>query len=111
MTEVENISDECEEIQSGGLLKRYIERPDCMENTTLADWAAWYDSCGKNSYRKTSKKSDINTLSMESNEEYNDEYNDDQLLDDNPGVTRTVNKAVKKRTQARIIRSVWFNRG
>ena len=36
---------------------------------------------------------------------------DDQLLDDNPGVTRTVNKAVKKRTQARIIRSVWFNRG
>ena len=77
-----------------------------MENSTLADWAAWYDSCGKNSYRKTSKKTDIDSLPMENNEE----YNDDQLLGDNPGVTRTVNKAVKKRTQARIIRSVWFNK-
>ena len=25
LTEMENMSDECEEIQSGGLLKRYIE--------------------------------------------------------------------------------------
>ena len=76
LSEIENMSDECEEIQSGGLLKRYMERPDCMENTILADWAAWYDSCGKNSYRKTSQKTDIDTLPMENNEE----YNDDQFL-------------------------------
>ena len=41
------MSDESEEVHSGGLLKRYVERPDCLKNITLADWAAWYDSCGK----------------------------------------------------------------
>ena len=56
LSEIENLSDDCEEIQSSGLLKRYTERPECMQNITLADWAAWYDSCGKKSYRKTNKK-------------------------------------------------------
>ncbi len=83
LSEIENMSDECEEIQSGGLLKRYVERPDCMQNTTLADWAAWYDSSSRNSYRKTNKKIDIDNLLMESNEE----NNDDQLFDDNPSLT------------------------
>ena len=32
--------DESEEIHSGGLLKRYIERPASLQNVTLADWAA-----------------------------------------------------------------------
>ncbi len=35
--------------------------------------------------------------------ESNKENNDDQLFDDNPSLTATVSKAVKKRTQARII--------
>ena len=47
LSEIENMEDDSEEIQSGGLLKRYVERPECMQNITLADWAAWYDSCGK----------------------------------------------------------------
>ena len=41
------MEDDSEEIQSGGLLKRYVERPKCMKNVTLADWAAWYDGCGQ----------------------------------------------------------------
>ena len=32
LSEIENLSDDCEEIQSGGLLKRYIEHPECMQN-------------------------------------------------------------------------------
>ena len=31
-SEIENLSHDCEEIQSGGLLKRYIEHPKCMQN-------------------------------------------------------------------------------
>ena len=57
LSEIENLSDDCKEIQSRGLLKRYIERPECMQNITLADWAVWYDSCGKKGYRKTNKVS------------------------------------------------------
>ena len=104
LSEIENLSDDCEEIQSGGLLRRYIERPECMQNITLADWAAWYDSCGKKGYRKTNKKCDVNNLLLENEEE----QNDDELLNDNPGVS-TGNKELKKRTQAEIIRCVWFN--
>ena len=55
LSEIENLSDDCEEIQSGGLLKRYIERPECMQNITLADWAAWYDSCDKKVTEKQTK--------------------------------------------------------
>ena len=105
LSEIENLSDDCEEIQSGGLLKRYTKRPECMQNITLADWAAWYDSCGKKGYRKTNKKCDVDNLLLENEEE----ENDDELLNDNPGVS-TGSKELKKRTQARIIRSVWFNK-
>ena len=106
MSEIEDLSDDCEEIQSGGPLKRYIERPECMQNTTLADWAAWYDSCDKKGYRKTNKKCDVDNLLLENEEE----ENDDELIDNNPGVSCSRNKQLKKRTQARIIRSVWFNK-
>ena len=41
--EIQAMEDECEEIHSGGLLKRYAERPASLQNATLADWAAWYD--------------------------------------------------------------------
>ena len=64
-SEIENLSDDCEEIQSSGLLKRYIERPECMQNITLADWAAWCDSCGKKGNRKTNKKCDVDNLLLE----------------------------------------------
>ena len=104
-SEIENLSDDCEEIQSGGLLKRYIERPEYMQNITLADWAAWYDSCSKKGYRKTNKKCDVDDLLLENKEE----ENDDELLNDNPSVS-TGNEELKKITQARIIRSVWFNK-
>ena len=104
-SEIENLSDHCKEIQSGGLLKRCIEHPERLQNITLADWAAWHDSCGKKSYRKTNKKCDVDYLLLENEEE----ENDDELLNDNPGVS-TENKELKKRTQARIIRSIWFNK-
>ena len=106
LSEIENMEDDSEEIQSGGLLKRYVERPECMQNVTLADWAAWYDSCGQKCYRKTNEKTDFDDLPIENE----DELNDDEIFNDTSDVIPTISKSIKKRSQARIIRSVWFNR-
>ena len=107
LAEIEKMSDESEEIHSGGLLKRYVERPDILQNVTLADWAAWYDSCGKQNHKKPHKKADIDNLPVETG----DENNDDELFnDENSVVSVSSNKTIKKRSQARIIRSVWFNK-
>ena len=46
MNEIENMDDDCKEIYTSGLLKRYCKRPTKLENLTLADWVAWYD-CSK----------------------------------------------------------------
>ena len=40
LSEIENLSDYCKNVQSSGLLKRYIERPECMQTMTLSDWGA-----------------------------------------------------------------------
>ncbi|CAB4032890.1 ATP-dependent DNA helicase PIF1 [Paramuricea clavata] len=108
LSEIEKMSDESEEIHSSGLLKRYVERPDILQNVTLADWAAWYDSCGKHNYKKSDKKADIDNLPVETE----DGNNDDELFNEleNPSISVLSNKSIKKRSQARIIRSVWFNK-
>ena len=73
LSEIEKMSDESEEIHSGGLLKRYIERPDSLQNITFADWAAWYDSCGTQKYKKPQKKTDVDNLLLETEDENNDD--------------------------------------
>ena len=101
------MSDESEEIHSGGLLKRYVERPDVLKNVTLADWTAWYDSCGKQSNKKAHKKTDIDNLPLETE----DGDTDDELFSPESSFTSNpLVKSIKKRSQARIIRSVWFNK-
>ena len=59
----------------------------------------------KKTYRKTNKKCDVDNLLLENGEE----ENDDELLYDNPGLS-TGSKQLKKMTQARVIRSAWFNK-
>lgn len=56
------MEDECEEIQTGGLLKRYTEQPRTLENVTLADWAVWYDVCKKPNKQKIYKHDTDNLL-------------------------------------------------
>ncbi|CAB4003269.1 Hypothetical predicted protein [Paramuricea clavata] len=73
LAEIEKMSDESEEIHSGGLLKRYVERPDILQNVTLADWAAWYDSCGKQNHKKSHKKADIDNFPVETGDGNNDD--------------------------------------
>lgn len=63
--EIERMPDECEEIHCGGLLQRYIEALNSLENITSTDWAAWYDNFNAKSYHKKSKQTDINGLPLE----------------------------------------------
>ena len=100
------MKDDSEEIQSGEFLKRYVERPECMQNVTLADWAAWYDACSQRYYRKTNEKIDCDNLPIENKEE----LNDDDISNETSNVMSVICKSIKKRSQARIIGSVWFNK-
>ncbi len=80
--------DESEEIHSGGLLKQYVERPDILQNITLADRAAWYDTSSQQNYRKAHKKADIDNLPVETE----DENNDDELFIDEHSLTGVSSK-------------------
>ncbi|CAB4024389.1 Hypothetical predicted protein [Paramuricea clavata] len=101
LSEIEKMSDESEEIHSGRLLKRYVERPDSLKNITLADCrAAWYErNLLKNQIY-------IDNLPLEDQ----DENNDDDLGVQNTESCVSSKKSIKKRSQTRIIRSVWFNK-
>ena len=64
------------------LLKRYADRQACVEHVTLADWAAWYDSCNKKQYTKRTNKQDIDLLPLETldNEVNDDDHDSDDSL-------------------------------
>jgi hypothetical protein len=91
----------CVDEMSNPPSKKIMVRP-------LADWAAWYDSCGKQNNKKAHKKADIDILPLETE----DGNNDDELLnsDANSLTSDPSIKSIRKRTQARVIRSVWFNK-
>ena len=104
LSEIEVMSDDCEEIHSGGLLKRYTKWPDCLQNITLAYWAAWYDSCGQSQYKKALKTSDIDQLPLEDQ----DGKNDNELCDENTETSVSSINTIKKRSVTRIIQT-WQN--
>lgn len=84
------------------MLKRYCQRPAKLENLTLADWAAWYDCTGK-PYIKQSDEVDVDGLPLEN-------FIDDNQNDDAAQADKATCSKTKRRTKARIIRSVWFNK-
>ena len=104
MNEIEETDDDSEEVHSSGLLNRYIQRPASIENISLTDWAALYDSCQK-PFMKKSNSSDVYNLPLETLDD--DENNDDQPFDCAKNNTQ-VGKHGKPK-QRLMIRSVWFN--
>jgi len=42
--EIKKLDDDSDEIEAGGLLRRYMERPRIVDSVTLADWTAFYDN-------------------------------------------------------------------
>ena len=77
INDIKEREDDSEDIYTGGLLQRYTKRPASLEQLTSADWAAWYDSCGK-PYEKKSFQKDTDNLLLET---ANDE-NDDELCNE-----------------------------
>jgi DNA replication protein DnaC len=105
LQEINEMDDDSDEIYASGLIKRYTKRPSSLEHVTLADWAAWYDQCGK-PYVKQSQQLDIDDLPLET-EFNNDNNNDDENEEEQ---NEKYGHKNKKRSKARIIRSVCFNK-
>ena len=99
LQEINDLEDESDEIYASGLISRYTKRPANLENLSLADWAAWYESHNK-SYIKPCHELDIDNYPLETNVDNND--------DDN--LEKEINRQNKKRSKARIIGSVCFNK-
>ena len=109
LDDIKDMEDDCEDIYTNGLIKRYTMRTSSLENITLADWAAWYDMCGK-PYVKQSNELDVDNLLSETcnDDDYNDDDDDDG--DDDKSSKKVILAKTKKRTKARIIRSCWFSK-
>ena len=76
----------------------------------MADWAAWYDSSSKH-YRKKTNTLQIDDDNFPTESLMDDETNDDDFCDNNTtDNVKGKSHCVKKRTNSRVIRSVWFNR-
>ena len=107
--EIKTLEDDSEEIETGGLLKRYAERPHSVENVTLADWAAFYDSCKVKYSCVKSRGQDTDGLLLETQDDDNDEDDVESYMNKSMK-TKQSTKMLKRRLKARIIRSVWFNK-
>ena len=80
-----------------------LKRPNTLENVTLVDWAASYDSPQK-PFVKKSKDIDTDNLPLETAD---DEENNDELSDcANEAMQNTIQPKPKQRLNPRIIRSV-----
>ena len=78
LNDIREMDDDCEEIYTSGLVKRYSKRPASLEQVTLADWAAWYDSCGKPYVKETSAVDNDNLLSETAIDDHNDDEPDNE---------------------------------
>ena len=43
INDIQQMEDDCEEIFTSPLLKKYTQQPQRLEHVTLADFAAWYN--------------------------------------------------------------------
>ena len=103
------MGDESEVVHSSGLLNRYMKRPSSLENVTLADWAALYDSPQK-PFVKKSKDIDTDNIPLEAAD---DEENAVELPDCANEAMQNIKQSKPKQCLKPIsevhIRSVWFN--
>ena len=96
--EIEKMGDESEVVHSSGLLNRYMKIPSSLENVTLADWAALYDSPQK-PFVKKSKDINKDNLPLE---RADDEENDDELPDCQRGHAKYKTAKTKAMPKAHI---------
>ena len=109
---IQQVDDDSEDIESGGLIKRYTHRPPYLENVTLAHWATWYDNREPSSVRlQKCVKTDSDGSPIEIF--YDDNRDDDMnvsVIPSNDLTMKKHQKHINKRSKPRIIRSVWFSK-
>ena len=98
--DLNEMDDDSEEIYMTGLVERYTKRPRSLEHVSLADWVAWYDLHSK-PYTKKSDELDLDNLPLETNIDDNNDDDEEDVCE---------KQKIKKRSKARIIRSVCFNK-
>lgn len=90
------MEDDDDQIATGNLISRYIDRPHALEDVTLADWAAWYDKSVQMKESTDAAEGEVPDSESES----------ETVLPDTPPHGHNI----KKRKTARILRSVRYNK-
>ena len=112
---IENMDDDDENVESRGLITRYEERPDSLENICLADFACWYTENKAVSSFQSRKASVVsgdgylkeNSPSVASESQNND---DDEYCDNGEEKQTDLNQEYRKRSVPRILRTCRFNK-
>jgi len=80
------------------LLKRYAKHPARLENLTLADWAAWYDSSG--TFVRQSNELHIDNILLESAA---DDIHDDHIEAFEKSTSGKTKKKVKSKNNNKCL--------
>ncbi|KAJ8025727.1 ATP-dependent DNA helicase PIF1 [Holothuria leucospilota] len=101
---IQQLPDGSTDIECMGLIKKYAARPKVLESYCLADFAAWFDV-------STNKKK--NESAMQDRNESGDDDEDELDIkeqDDNTTCYTVGALQYKKRTKAKVVRYVRFNK-
>ena len=117
---IENMDDNDENVEARGLITRYAERPDSLENICLADFSCWYSESKTVSSSRSRKGTQSsgdgylqeNSLSVASEGQYDgdDDDNDDDNGDSEKEKQTDMNEEYRKRSVPRILRTCRFNK-
>ena len=100
MNEIQQMEDECDEIHSGGILKQYAERRASLQNATLAELAAWYDS--SKHFKKKTKITQIDLENFPTESLIDEETNNNDVCDDNMTDKSGAKGGIKKQTNSGV---------
>ena len=116
---IENMDDNDENVEARGLITRYAERPDSLENICLADFSWWYSESKTVSSSRSRKGTQSsgdgylqeNSLLVASEGQYDgdDDDNDDDNGDSEKEKQTDMNEEYRKRYVPRILRTCRFN--
>ena len=117
---IENMDDNDENVEARGLITRYAERPDSLENICLADFSCWYSESKMVSSSRSRKGTQSsgdgylqeNSPSVASEGQYDgdDDDDDDGGGDSEKEKQTDMNDGYRKRSVPRILRTCRFNK-
>lgn len=96
---VENMKDDCEDIECSNLISRYSERTKALENVTLAEYAAYYDSTRQRftSRSKFSIRTTLDNLVPENHCSDNEDSTESSTKQTNTSSNKSISKTLKKK--------------